>query len=217
MLPTGHIDSIFASFKIYAICERLFPEQDERASEKYSRTRCVGRLDIESDLIRRCHAGRPCTYPPTVINIRSRYRRFCRICHRYRKVQIKYESCISGVGRPFNTTGHQICPVSKFQPFKLPLADRLLATLYYFFKLDHIDPLGILTGYFQRPIARIATYPFNVVISLRPSVILPTLVADVPDIPKRKANLDPSERNVASTTGTLINRLVGKSGLLTIP
>ena len=152
MLPTGHIDSNFASFKIYAICERLFSEQDERASDKYSRTRCVGRLDIESDLIRRCHAGRPCAYPPTVINVCSRYRRFCRKCNRYWKVQIKCESCISGSGRPLNTTGHQICPVSKFQPFKFPLADRLLATLDYFFKLDHTDPLRYSTGYFQRPI-----------------------------------------------------------------
>ena len=133
MLPTGHSDSNFTSFKIYAICERLFSEQDERASENYSRTRCVGRLDIESDLIRRSHAGRPCTYPPTVINIRSRYCRFCRKCNRYWNVQIKCESCISGSGRPSNKTGHQICPVSKFQPLKLPLADRLLATLDDFF------------------------------------------------------------------------------------
>ena len=153
MLPTGHIDSIFASFKINAICERLFPEQDERASEKYSRTRCVGRLDIESNLVSRYHSGRPCAYPPTVVNIRSRYRRFCGICHRYRKAQIKCESCVSGSCRPLNTTSHQICSISKFKPFKLPLADRSFTALYYFFKLDHIDPLGILTGYFQRPIA----------------------------------------------------------------
>lgn len=153
MLPTGHSDSNFTSFKIYAICERLFSEQDERASEKYTGTRCVGRLDIESDLISRYHSGRPCAYPPTVVNVRSHNSRFCRICHRDRKVQIKCESCISGSGRPLNTTGHQICPVSKFQPFKFPLADRLLATLDYFFELDHIDPLGIQIGYFQRPIA----------------------------------------------------------------
>ena len=152
MLPTGHIDSIFASFKINAICERLFPEQDERTSENFSGHRRVGRLNIESDLVRRCHAGRPCAYPPTVINVCSRYRRFCGICHRYWKVQIKCESCISGSGRPLNTTGHQICPISKFQPFKFPLADILLATLYYFFELDHIDPLRYSTGYFQRPI-----------------------------------------------------------------
>lgn len=36
MLPTGHSDSNFTSFKIDAICERLFSEQDERASEKYT-------------------------------------------------------------------------------------------------------------------------------------------------------------------------------------
>ena len=153
MLPTGHSDSNFTSFKIYAICERLFSEQDERASEKYTGTRCVGRLDIESDLISRYHSGRPCAYPPSVVNIRNRHRRFCGICHRYRKAQIKCESCISGSCRPLNTTGHQICSISKFKPFKLPLADRSFTTLYYFFELDHIDPLSILTGYFQRPIA----------------------------------------------------------------
>ena len=127
-------------------CERLFPEQDERTAENFSGHRRVGRFDIESDLIRRCHASRPCAYPPAVVNVRSHNSRFCRICHRDRKAQIKYESCVSGVGRPFNTTSHQICPISKFQPFKFPLADILLATLYYFFKLDHIDPLGILAG-----------------------------------------------------------------------
>ena len=143
MLPTGHIDSNFASFKIYAICERLFSEQDERTSEKYTGTRCVGRLDIESDLISSYHSGRPCAYPPTVINVCSRYRRFCRKCNRYWKVQIKCESCISGSGRPINTTSHQISSVCKFKPPKIPSVYILLTTLYYFFKLDHIDPLGI--------------------------------------------------------------------------
>lgn len=63
----------------------------------------------------------------------------------------------------------------------------LLATLYYFFDLDHIDPLGIQIGYFQRPFARIATYPFNVALSPRPIDIVPGFVAVVPVTPNINA------------------------------
>lgn len=86
-----------------------------------------------------------------------------------------------------NTTGYQICPIRKFKPFKLPLSDRLLATLDCFFKLDHIDPLRYSTGYFQRPIARIAAYPFNVALSPRPIDIFPGFVAVVSVIPNMNA------------------------------
>lgn len=71
MLPTGHIDSNFASFKIHAICERLFSEQDERAGKCYTSARRICWLYVKSDRAAVIQSGRPCANTPACEYVRN--------------------------------------------------------------------------------------------------------------------------------------------------